>query len=253
MSYLRLVQVSKSFVQGEYSVDVLKGVNIDLKSGSISSLVGPSGCGKSTLLHIAGLLESPTSGEVIIDGVDCASIPEVEATQIRGEKIGFVYQFHHLLGEFTALENVMMPLLIRGYSIKEAQEKATDMLAYFSLGHRLRNIPTELSGGEQQRVAIARALVHNPKIILADEPTGNLDEQNAEIVFQEFLKIARTMDVAVLIVTHNLELAKKTDRILTINNGVVEELKHHDGNGIKDSLATPRRRVTGTKSKAKKS
>ena len=253
MTYLRLSAVSKSFVQGDYSIDVLKDVNLQLSSGEIVSLVGPSGCGKSTLLHIAGLLDSPTSGEVIIDGVDCASVSEVEATRTRGEKIGFVYQFHHLLTEFNALENVVMPLLIQGMSLSDAQKQAKEMLEYFSLGHRLKNLPTELSGGEQQRVAIARALVHKPKILLADEPTGNLDEQNADIVFQEFVKIARTLDVAVLIVTHNLELAKKTDRILTINNGVVEELKHHDGNGIKSTNATPRRRVAGTKSKAKKS
>ncbi|MDF3047070.1 MAG: lipoprotein releasing system ATP-binding protein [Candidatus Midichloriaceae bacterium] len=219
---LTLSKVSKDFVQANGSLEIIREATFGLNEGEVVAMVGPSGCGKSTLLHICGLLEQPTSGSVIIDGVDCSKFSDVEATKIRGKKIGFIYQFHHLLPEFTALENVMMPLLIAGASKKLAAEKANNLLEEFSLLHRAGNIPSELSGGEQQRVAIARALIHQPKILLADEPTGNLDEENAKFVFSQFLKIARNKKVSVLMVTHNLELAEKTDRILTIHGGVVD-------------------------------
>ncbi len=220
MAMLTLSKVSKDFVQANGSLEIIREATFSLSDGEVVAMVGPSGCGKSTLLHICGLLEQPTSGSVIIDGVDCTKFSDVESTKIRGEKIGFIYQFHHLLPEFTALENVMMPLLISGVSRKLASEKANSLLEEFSLLHRVNNIPSELSGGEQQRVAIARALIHQPKILLADEPTGNLDEENAKFVFSQFLKIARNKKVSVLMVTHNLELAEKTDRILTIHGGV---------------------------------
>ncbi len=251
MSILSLKRITKSFVQGRNTTDVLKDASLVLRRGEICSLVGPSGCGKSTLLHICGLLEKPTSGEVIIDGSDCNRFSDAKATELRGRKIGFIYQFHHLLPEFSAIENVMMPLLIAGVRRTLAKESAKEILSEFSLSHRMNNIPSELSGGEQQRVAIARALIHQPKILLADEPTGNLDEENAEVVFAQFLKIARNRDVSVLMVTHNLELAKKTDRILTINNGVVDKPKH-DLSNSKSTIKAPRRRKPGTKSKAKK-
>lgn len=248
MAILSLSKVAKSFVQGHNKIGILKNATFTLNKGEICSLVGPSGCGKSTLLHICGLLEKPSSGKIVIDDVDCSKFSDVRATQIRGEKIGFIYQFHHLLPEFTALENVMMPLLIAGNPRAKAEKEAREMLHEFSLSHRINSIPSELSGGEQQRVAIARALIHHPKILLADEPTGNLDEQNADVVFAQFLKIAKNKKVAVLMVTHNLELAKKTDRILTINNGTIDDIANS-----KNTSKTPRGRKPGTEGKAKKS
>lgn len=248
MAILSLKHVAKSFVQGHNKINILKNASFALDEGEICSLVGPSGCGKSTLLHICGLLEKPSSGKIVIDSTDCSEVSDVKATQVRGEKIGFVYQFHHLLPEFSALENVMMPLLIAGVKRAKAEEEARECLDEFSLSHRLSSIPSELSGGEQQRVAIARALIHAPKILLADEPTGNLDEQNADVVFAQFLKIAKNKKVAVLMVTHNLELAKKTDRILTINNGSIDDIANS-----KNTSKTPRGRKSGTKGAAKKS
>jgi lipoprotein-releasing system ATP-binding protein len=252
VAVLSLKKITKSFVQGHNTIDILKNASLTLYKGEICSLIGPSGCGKSTLLHICGLLEKPSDGEIIIDGKNCDNLSDAKATALRGEKIGFIYQFHHLLPEFSAIENVMMPLIIAGIKRKTAVEKAKSLLDEFSLLHRMNNIPSELSGGEQQRVAIARALINQPKILLADEPTGNLDEENAEIVFSQFLKISKTKDVSVLMVTHNLEIAKKTDRILTINNGVVGKFKH-DLTNSKSALKTPRRRKPGTKSTTKKS
>ncbi len=248
MSLLTLTKVAKSFVQGDNEIDILKDITFNIEKGEVCSLVGPSGCGKSTLLHICGLLETPSGGKLLIDGTDCSEVSDVKATQIRGEKIGFIYQFHHLLPEFNTLENVMMPLLIAGKKRFEAKDLATEILDELSLSHRLTSVPSELSGGEQQRVAIARALINQPKILLADEPTGNLDEKNAEAVFAQFLKIAKNKKVAVLMVTHNLELAKKTDRILTINNGIIDDIAHS-----KNTNTASGGRGAGTKSKAKKS
>ena len=222
MAILSLKNIAKEFVSSPGGTVVIKKASFVLKAGETCSMIGPSGCGKSTLLHIIGLLERPSSGVLKIDGQDCSNLSDSEATQIRSLKIGFVYQAHNLLSEFTAVENIMIPLLINNISFKEARIRALELLESFNLSHRADNLSTELSGGEQQRVAIARALVNKPKLLLADEPTGNLDEQNAEMVFSQFLQVAKETKVAVLMVTHNLELAKKTDRILNIDKGFVE-------------------------------
>jgi lipoprotein-releasing system ATP-binding protein len=199
----------------------LDGVFLDIMPGEVCCLVGPSGCGKTTLLQIAGLIDVPTSGKIFIEGMDCSNLSDNIATSIRRDKIGFIYQFHHLLGEFNAIENVMMPLLISGISYDEAYERALAVLNDFKLGARLKNIPAELSGGEQQRVAVARALIHNPRILLADEPTGNLDSKNSLIIFEEFVKLSREKNLAIVVATHNSELAKKADKILTIRHGKI--------------------------------
>ena len=222
MSSLTLKNITKSFEQARRKFTILNDVSLEIKSGEVCCLIGPSGCGKSTLLQIAGLLDQPTSGKIFIEGNECSTLSDEKITAIRGRNIGFVYQFHNLLGEFSALENIMMPLLILGTKKLVASKYAAEILKDFNLGHRLKSIPSELSGGEQQRVAIARALIHNPKILLADEPTGNLDSQNSYLVFDEFTRLAKKRNLAVLIATHNLELAKKADRILTINHGKVE-------------------------------
>ena len=208
MSVLGLHDINKSYQQGAEQFEIIKSANLSISSGEVFSLIGPSGCGKSTILQIAGLLDVPSSGTVIIDGVEWDPASDISTTELRRNKIGFVYQFHHLLVEFTALENVMLPLLIAGVNKFDAHDKAEALLKDLNLGHRLNNLPTELSGGEQQRVAIARALVHEPRLVLADEPTGNLDPAHSNIVFDELLSIAKKRGVAVLIVTHNIELAQ---------------------------------------------
>lgn len=243
MSTLRLHNISKSYQQGASAFDIIKKASLSINTGQVFSLIGPSGCGKSTLLQIAGLLDNPTDGKVIIDDEECDLSSDQSVTLLRRKKIGFIYQFHHLLVEFTAVENVMLPLLIGGMARNEAHDMAKAMLLDFNLGHRLESIPTELSGGEQQRVAIARALIHSPKIILADEPTGNLDPINSNIVFEELLSVARKKNVAVLIVTHNLELAKKTDKIYTITQGLLEQYSDENSADTTATAATsqPRR------------
>ena len=218
MSIVVVENLSKSYRQPAGSTMILDHANFELAQGEVVSLVGPSGSGKTTLLQIIGLIDHPTSGFLKITDINCANLKEDKLTLLRREKIGYIYQAHHLLPEFTAIENVMMPLLIQNYSTKAAHTQALAILTDLGLAMRANNIPSELSGGEQQRVAIARALVHKPILLLADEPTGNLDNKNAAIVIDLILHQVRKMGVSAIIVTHNLEIAKKTDRILTIKD-----------------------------------
>jgi lipoprotein-releasing system ATP-binding protein len=215
---LKLDKIGRTFAQGQEKLLVLDDVSLELRPGEIVALLGPSGAGKSTLLQIAGLLEPPSSGSVIIDGIDCSKARDTKRTEVRRDKIGFVYQFHHLLPEFSALENVMMPNLISGVSKKQARDHATELLTRMGLKDRLSHRPAKLSGGEQQRVAIVRALANNPLVLLADEPTGNLDEQTAEMVFQHFLDVTRDRGVAALVATHNTDLARRMDRIVRVHD-----------------------------------
>jgi lipoprotein-releasing system ATP-binding protein len=198
---------------------VLRGADLSLKAGEIVALVAPSGAGKSTLLHVAGLLDRPDAGSVLIEGRDAGGLPDAARTAVRRDTIGFVYQFHHLLAEFTALENVVLPQMIAGRARRAAEDRATALLSTFGLASRLTHLPGKLSGGEQQRVAIARALANQPKLLLADEPTGNLDVATAEGVFSELLAIVREHNVAALIATHNPELAARMDRTVTLRDG----------------------------------
>jgi lipoprotein-releasing system ATP-binding protein len=221
---LQLTGVERHFGQGEAILSILKGANFTLNSGETVALVAPSGTGKSTLLHIAGLLEKPDAGEVLVNGVSCAELNDEQRTAVRRTEIGFVYQFHHLLPEFTALENIMMPQLISGLSKAEASERAAQLLDYMRIGHRAEHRPSELSGGEQQRVAIARAVANAPLVLLADEPTGNLDPETAGYVFEALEALARQSGLAALIATHNHELASLMDRRVTIDDGQVREL-----------------------------
>jgi len=202
----------------------LKGAELAVWPGQSVALVGQSGAGKSTLLHIAGLLEHPDSGEVYLDGVATSHQTDIQRTRLRRIEIGFVYQFHHLLPEFTALENVIMPQMIRGLSRREASQRGAELLSYLGLKERLTHRPAELSGGEQQRVAIARAVANAPRILLADEPTGNLDVRTAEHVFSTLGQLVRASGLAAIIATHNLDLAAQMDRRVTIRDGAVVEL-----------------------------
>jgi lipoprotein-releasing system ATP-binding protein len=216
---LELIGLQRTYVQGEKRLPVLRGVDLRLERGEIVALVGPSGTGKSTLLHAAGLLEHPDGGDVRIDGQSCTGMSEGERTRLRRDKLGFVYQFHHLLPEFTALENVALPCRIAGMSRRQAADRAAALLDELGLSSRLDHVPARLSGGEQQRVAIARALANRPVLLLADEPTGNLDEGTAGVVFREFLGLARESGLAALIATHNEALAARMDRIVYLQNG----------------------------------
>lgn len=221
---LDLQQVSKTYAQGNHALCVLDKASLQIHPREIVGLIGSSGSGKSTLLHLAGLLDDPTSGKVILEGTDVTGQSEQTLTQWRNQSIGFVYQFHHLLPEFTALENVMLPQLIHGVSQKEAKAAAEGQLESLGLGDRMHHHPSELSGGEQQRVAIARAFANNPKLILADEPTGNLDPETAHRVFELFLERVRRQKVACLIVTHDHDLIKKMDRVFSLKSGVIKAL-----------------------------
>ena len=221
---LQLRQVIRTFKSGAGDLPVLRGVDLTLHAGEIVALVAPSGTGKSTLLHLAGVLERPDGGQVLIDGRDASTLGDTDRTEIRRDKIGFVYQFHHLLPEFTALENVALPQMIKGIARPEAESRATMLLISFGLASRARHYPGKLSGGEQQRVAIARALANAPKLLLADEPTGNLDVATAGVVFEELLHIVRAQGVAALIATHNPDLAARMDRTVTLQEGRVVEL-----------------------------
>ncbi len=219
MPALDLRDVSRSYAEGKGQLDVFMALNLAVYPGEIVALVGQSGSGKSSLLHIAGLLEAPTSGEVIIAGQNCSKLDDAARTRIRRIGIGFVYQFHHLLPEFTAIENVMMPQLIAGATKAVATERAKDLLIRLGLGARLEHRPTELSGGEQQRVAIARALANRPLLLLADEPTGNLDPATAARVHQELLRLIAEEGLGALVATHNHELAAGMSRIARLEQG----------------------------------
>ena len=221
---LRLARVERHYTEGDHDLEVLRGAELEIRAGEIVALVAPSGAGKSTLLHIAGLLEKPDGGEVYLGGVPSGSMPDSERTRLRRLEIGFVYQFHHLLPEFTALENVMLPQMIRGLGRKEATQRAEQLLAYMRLEERMTHLPAELSGGEQQRVAIARAVANVPRLILADEPTGNLDPKTAHYVFDALQALVRSSGLAAVIATHNMDLADRMDRRFTLSEGKVIEL-----------------------------
>jgi lipoprotein-releasing system ATP-binding protein len=216
---LTLIDLKRSFVQGEAEIRVLNGVNATLRRGEIVALLGPSGSGKSTLLQAVGLLEGGFEGQIIIDGLDVAAFGQADRTQVRREKIGFVYQFHHLLSDFDALDNVILPQLIYGTSQADAAAHAAELLTRLGLGERLRHKPSKLSGGEQQRVAVARALANRPLLVLADEPTGNLDEKTADIVFGQFAALVRDQGSAALVATHNERLAARMDRVWRLQDG----------------------------------
>ncbi len=220
---LRLQSVSRKYVQGDIVLDVFDDVSLTLKPGEIVALVGPSGAGKSSLLHMAGLLEAPSGGEVYIGASAASKLPDGERTRIRRETMGFVYQAHHLLPEFSALENVMLPQLIAGKPREAAKAEATRLLTEMGLAERLTHRPAQLSGGEQQRVAIARALANHPHVLLADEPTGNLDPHTSGEVFDALVKLVRSEGLAALIATHNLQLAAKMDRALVLDEGRLVE------------------------------
>ncbi len=215
--------VSRTYSQGSEALEVLKNAELALWPGQSVALVAPSGAGKSTLLHVAGLLEHPDAGEVYVDKIPTSRMADSERTRIRRTEIGFVYQFHHLLPEFTAVENIMLPQMIRGLGRKEANRRSLELLAYLGLRNRATHRPSELSGGEQQRVAIARAVANAPRILFADEPTGNLDPQTADHVFKALTQLVRASGLAMLCATHNMELAGRMDRRVTLRNGQVVE------------------------------
>jgi lipoprotein-releasing system ATP-binding protein len=216
--------IERRYVQGDATLEILCSAELALWSGQSVALIAPSGAGKSTLLHIAGLLEHPDAGEVYVNGTATTQLSDTERTRIRRTEIGFVYQFHHLLPEFSAVENVMLPQMIRGLNRREARVRAVELLSYLGLQNRLEHRPAELSGGEQQRVAIARAVANAPRVLLADEPTGNLDPRTAEHVFGALGQLVRASGLAALVATHNMELAGKMDRRVTIQDGKVAEV-----------------------------
>jgi lipoprotein-releasing system ATP-binding protein len=221
---LVLEGVSRAYRSGDTELHVLRGADLTLHSGEIVALVAPSGTGKSTLLHLAGLLERPDAGVVMVDGQDAGQLPDTDRTAIRRDRIGFVYQAHHLLAEFTAVENVVLPQMVAGKPRRVARERAMTLLTAFGLPARAGHLPGKLSGGEKQRVAIARALANAPGVLLADEPTGNLDVGTSNIVFEELLRMVRSEGVAALIATHNPDLASRMDRRVTLRDGRIEEL-----------------------------
>jgi lipoprotein-releasing system ATP-binding protein len=220
-----LHEIKRQYMQGEEPLTILNGAKLALWAGQSVALVAPSGSGKSTLLHIAGLLESPDDGEVYVAGAPTSPLTDAERTQIRRTEIGFVYQSHRLLPEFTALENVMLPQMIRGLRRSETIKRSTEILGYLGLSDRIWHRPAELSGGEQQRVAIARAVANAPRALLADEPTGNLDPHTADHVFQALMQLVKATNVAMLIATHNMALASRMDRRVSIVDGRIVELE----------------------------
>ncbi len=220
-SPLALRGIKRTFVQGDRRLEVLRGVSLDLQAGEIVALVGQSGSGKSTMLHIAGLLERPDGGDVVLDGKGAGTLGDQQRTILRRKFLGFVYQYHHLLPEFSALENVMLPQMLNGLSRSEARLRAVDLLAMVQLKDRADHRPGRLSGGEQQRVAIARAVANAPRVLLADEPTGNLDAETADTVFRQLLTLVRETGMAALIATHNPELAARMDRTVHLKDGVL--------------------------------
>ncbi|MCQ9146245.1 ABC transporter ATP-binding protein [Brucella sp. BTU2] len=221
---MRLERVGRAYKEADRELVILKDADFTLRRGEMVALVAPSGAGKSTLLHTAGLLERPDNGDVFLDGRSCSKLSDDERTAVRRNDVGFVYQFHHLLPEFSALENVMMPQMIRGLSRKAAAERAQQLLEYMKIGKRASHRPSELSGGEQQRVAIARAVVNAPLVLLADEPTGNLDPTTSSYVFGALEALVRQSGLAALIATHNHELARRMDRRVTLKDGKVVDL-----------------------------
>ena len=220
---LELRNVTREYTQGDTKLEIFKGLNFSINAGQIIGLVGQSGSGKSSLLHIAGLLEKPTSGDIYIAGRNCSKLNDAARTKIRRFGVGFIYQFHHLLPEFSALENVVIPQLIAGANKKVANDRAKSLLKKLGLSHRLDHLPSEMSGGEQQRVAICRALANKPLVLLADEPTGNLDPKTSEIVHAEFLHLIQDEGLAALIATHNLELANKMHGVVTLQDGLLKK------------------------------
>jgi lipoprotein-releasing system ATP-binding protein len=218
---LSLRDIKRTFVQGDRRLEVLKGITLDLKPGEIVALVGQSGSGKSTLLHIAGLLERPDEGDIVVDGKSAGTAGDRERTVMRRQFLGFVYQYHHLLPEFSAIENVMLPQMLNSKPRAEARRRATELLGMVQLKERADHRPGRLSGGEQQRVAIARAVANAPRVLLADEPTGNLDASTADAVFRQLLALVRETGMAALVATHNPELASRMDRTVTLKDGVL--------------------------------
>ena len=222
---LTITGLTRTYVTGDRTLEVLKGVDVQVMPGEVVGLIGPSGSGKSSLLHAAGLLERPNAGEIRIDGEDVGGLDERGRTRLRLAKIGFIYQFHHLLPEFDARDNVALPMRMAGRSQSEARQRASEMLGRLGLAERLTHQPGQLSGGEQQRVAIARALANQPRVLLADEPTGNLDPTTSQTVFQALHDLVRETGVGALIATHNMELAGHMDRVFAIRDGHLEERK----------------------------
>jgi lipoprotein-releasing system ATP-binding protein len=218
---LSLRDIKRTFVQGDRRLEVLKGITLDLKPGEIVALVGQSGSGKSTLLHIAGLLERPDEGDIVVGGKSAGTAGDRERTVMRRQFLGFVYQYHHLLPDFSAIENVMLPQMLNGKSRAEARRRAAELLAMVQLKERADHRPGRLSGGEQQRVAIARAIANAPRVLLADEPTGNLDSSTADAVFRQLLALVRDTGMAALVATHNPDLAARMDRTVTLKDGVL--------------------------------
>ena len=224
MNVIEARELSKSYIGGDGGkVDVLNAVSLDVRRGEMIAIVGASGAGKSTLLHILGALDRPSAGEVALDGESLSALDDFELSRLRNRKVGFVFQFHHLLREFSALENVMMPLRISGWDAHKARARATDMLARVGLSARSTHRPSEMSGGEQQRTAVARALAVDPVVVLADEPSGNLDHANAERLHEQFTQLVRDLDIAMVVVTHNKALAVRADRALLLEDGRLQE------------------------------
>ncbi len=219
---VEIKDIYKSFTQGEHHLEILKGISLSISSGEVVALVGSSGAGKSTLLHIMGLLERADQGDVIMSGIPTKDLTDIKRTKIRRLEIGFVYQFHNLLPEFTALENIVMPQLIAGVASKVAKERAENLLSKMGLSERISHRPAELSGGEQQRIAIARGLANRPRLILADEPTGNLDEKTGNEVMDVLLSLSKEEGISALIATHNNELADRMDRTVTLKEGIIQ-------------------------------
>ena len=220
---LQLTGVTRAFLQGGETLTVLRGADLAIDPGEVVGLVGQSGAGKSTLLHIAGLLERLDEGEVTISGLASGRMSDTQRTELRRRELGFVYQFHHLMPEFSAQENIVIPQMINGISAREARSRALDLLAMLRLNERATHRPAQLSGGEQQRVAILRAVANAPRLLLADEPTGNLDQNTANAVFDQLLRLVRETGLATLIATHNLDLAERMDRVVVLSDGVLTE------------------------------
>ncbi len=236
-SALALKDIRHQYRQGDSLLEVLRGGELEIEPGEVVGLVGPSGSGKSTLLHIAGLLERPAEGEIYISGRGCCRLPEKRRTRLRRESIGFVYQYHYLLPDFSALENVLIPQMINSRADKKARERAQWLLGRMGLSERLSHRPSQLSGGEQQRVAIARALANRPRLLLADEPTGNLDPATSNAVFDELIRLVRDTGLSALIGTHNTELAARMDRQVTIDEGYITPTRMERPRSARDFMS----------------